>query len=312
MQTVYIDVLFFVNFILDLMIFFSASLILKRRERIWKFILVSLVGAAYSCAAFLVSLSPLLINIGAIILYAFCSIFVFGAKRFKTFIKCFTVVFVTAVCYGGILFLLYLFTGFGSISTFNNGALYIDLPVTAVLGFSFAAFSVLWLFSKINEYRHPENAKALISLDLFGKEVKLNAIIDSGNLLHENLSGLPVIVCDFGAVKKYLPLSVREFISSEKLIDVNHAVDVSIRLIPYTTVSGSSLLKAVKGDRLMLKMKKKSFVIPNFYIAFAPGANGLDDNIQALLPADILEMGKEINAVSDRENICKAERITER
>lgn len=218
MQTVYIDVLFFVNFVLDLMIFFSSSLILKKHEKMWKLILVSVIGAGYSCFAFLVSLSPVLINIGALILYAICSLFVFRAKRAKTFIRSFVVVFVTAVSYGGILFLLYLYTGLGTVSVFNNGALYIDLPVTAVLGFSFASFLILWIFSKINEYRHPENAKVLIYFNLFEKEIKLNAVIDSGNLLHECISGLPVIVLNYESVKNSLPRVFRDFVRSDRLI----------------------------------------------------------------------------------------------
>ncbi len=306
-QTVYIDVLFFVNFILDLLIFFSASIILKRRRKIWKIIVAAVVGAAYSCAAFLSLLNPLIINLGAMILYILCSIFVFGAKGIKSFFRCFIVIFITAVCYGGILFLLYLFTGFGTISVFNNGALYIDLPVAAVLGFSFLAFSVLWIFSKINEYRHPENAKALLRISLFDKEISLDAIIDSGNLLRENISGLPVVICNFDSVKRFLPLAFKNFIVSDRLLDMESAVNTAVRLIPCTTVNGSSLMKAVKCSEVLIEIKKKTFSIHSCYVAFACGINGLNENIQALLPADILEMGTEINAVSDRENICEAQ-----
>ena len=144
-QTVYIDVLFFVNFILDAMIFLSAATLLRQRIRWWRTCVAAAVGALCSCGMFFSAIAPWLINVLALLLYILCAYIVFGFHGVKPFVKNSLITVVCAFVYGGIAFALYLYTGAGAVMTFNNGALYIDIPVFTLLLFAFVAYGAIWL-----------------------------------------------------------------------------------------------------------------------------------------------------------------------
>ena len=56
-QTVYGDVLFFVNFCMDFQCLFLTARLLHRPFRIWRAALASVLGALYACAALFLAVS---------------------------------------------------------------------------------------------------------------------------------------------------------------------------------------------------------------------------------------------------------------
>ena len=163
-QTVYIDVLFFVNFILDAMIFLSAATLLRQRIRWWRTCVAAAVGALCSCGMFFSAIAPWLINVLALLLYILCAYIVFGFHGVKPFVKNSLITVVCAFVYGGVAFALYLYTGAGAVMTFNNGALYIDIPVFTLLLFAFVAYGAIWLVGRILKWLAPKESFAQVTL----------------------------------------------------------------------------------------------------------------------------------------------------
>jgi hypothetical protein len=71
-----------------------------------------------------------------------------------------------------------------------------------------------------------------IEIYLKGKSYKYTAYLDSGNTLVDNVTGKFVILID----KRKLLFNIKEF-----------------RLIPYSTISGTSMLKVIKINKLLFQ-----------------------------------------------------------
>lgn len=91
-----------------------------------------------------------------------------------------------------------------------------------------------------------------IEASIFGKAISLRALLDSGNLLQDPLSGRSVIVADRRALQEALPRRLLEADTQEKLTDLlsDHELARRIRLIPIHTAAGEGLLPAVIPDSL--------------------------------------------------------------
>ena len=116
---------------------------------------------------------------------------------------------------------------------------------------------------------------------LLGKEITLRAMVDTGNLLRDPVSGKSVIVADLNRLSPMLPPALlRAYTTgdfSNWLDTYEHAR--SIRPIPAKTASGSSLLFAIVPDELTVSAGREAPYRADYLIAPAPlgeSARGFD------------------------------------
>lgn len=307
-QTVYLDVLFFVNFTVDILIFLSVGVILQRREKWWRYVVSAAIGAAYSCAVFFAAVKPPWANIGAVLLYCtICAVF-FKYINKKMLFKGMVITLLCAAFYGGLIFLLYLFTGIGSVMTFNNGALYIDIPVFAMLIFCFSAYGVIWLVTRILAGRSPKDYFAEILIELNGQQLSLRGFIDTGNKLSDPISGLPVIITSADKLIFILPQPVIDFFTSGNSDGLNNHWKKRIRVLPCSTVNGQSTVYAVKCDCLYLQGINTGECL----VAVINKKISDTDEYDAILPSGIMNTGGGNNERITEKNIYPGMQTTGR
>lgn len=103
-----------------------------------------------------------------------------------------------------------------------------------------------------------------VSLEYMGKTVKFHALFDTGNQLHDPISGKPVMVADPGIARQLLNLNEEELKDPCKLIEKIPG----LRLIPYQSVGcSSSVLPALRIQKALIGESKKEVIVafsPNF------------------------------------------------
>ncbi len=298
-QSVYIDVLFFVNFTVDILIFLSVSVIMQRREKWWKYAVAAAMGAMYSCMVFFSDIGPAITNLGAILLYCLICRFVFLYKSKKMFFRAVVVTVLCAAFYGGLIFMLYLFTGIGSVMTFNNGALYIDIPVFVMLIFCFIAYGVLWFVSKILANRSPKNCIVDTIIEFNGQQLKLKGFIDTGNKLSDPTSGLPVIISTLNKMEFVFPNNLKEFFICGNIDNLSPYWKKRIRAVPCSTINGQGLVYAVKCEELYIQGQR----LGECLIAVINKNLTETDEYDALIPSCIMNLGGNNNERIVEKNI---------
>lgn len=285
-MTVYGDLLFLINFSMDFLCFYISCLLLHERLRVGRACISSVLGGAYSVIVLFLTVGrQFALAIDIVCCFLMCAI-VFGGKgaRLGRIIKaCALYVFVSMLL-GGIMTATFsilnrtqLFSGDADleegISVWIFALLAIVSGAATVFGGRFFRSS-----SKVRE--------AVVEIENGEKRVRLRALSDSGNLVCDPISGKAVIIATIRSAREIIPAEffpVFEDVSCIERMPVS--VASRVRLIPSSTVSGSTLLPAIRVNKIKVisgKIEKRVDAL----VSFVPrdDLSGYD----AVIPQDVL------------------------
>ncbi len=256
--TIYADLLFLVNFILDIVLLYAVSrfgAFSTSRKRLF---LAALAGAAYG----VLLVFPALSFLGNFFCKLLASFFVVRvAFPHLTWKK-----YLAAVVY----FYLISFAMAGAVM---GGTALLEGMGFPGSGFTFTAFTLIFalivclLLSKWGSDYVKKNFRRnsyaeMIDITFNGKSAKVNALIDTGNELVDPISKRPVIVAEFDAVREILPFSLQDAFmrhgrgDAAKILAelIEKPVARSLRLVPFSSIG--------KNNGLLLGFKPDEIVVP--------------------------------------------------
>ncbi len=145
---------------------------------------------------------------------------------------------------------------------FDN-ALYFHIRTPVFILCLAGAYLVVWSIGALLRLTCPKESLCSAVLEVDGQQLRLDALIDSGNSLVEPFSGLPVAVCSLSVAAKLLSA---ELLSAMLCGQGNQLHRV--RQIPFCAVGQSGLLPAVKGERLTICCESQAPKVSEaFYLA---------------------------------------------
>ena len=228
---VYLDLIMILNFFLDFILLLSVKLILKRNIKLTRIITGSFIGG--------ISILFLFFNINSFILFLFkilisilMIIISFGYRNIKYTLTNLLYLYMSSIILGGFLYLLNLEFSYKHVGIIfiNNGLSinFIFLIITSPV--------IIYIYIKqTKNLRYNYSNYYEIEIFIKNKSYKYIGYMDTGNTLTDSLTKKPVILID----KRKLLFNIKEF-----------------RLIPYMTVSGNSMIKVVKVDKIIFREKE--------------------------------------------------------
>ncbi|WP_458413976.1 sigma-E processing peptidase SpoIIGA [Schinkia sp. CFF1] len=275
-MTIYLDVIWLLNFFFDALLLLLSSIILKRKVPKWRLFLGAFIGSTVVLFYFTpyqtITAHPLMKLLYSIfIVYA-----AFGFRKFRYFIKnLVTFYFITFMVGGGMLGLHYFFQ---TDIAFMNG-----VAVTRSSGFGdpvswltvLLGFPLVWYFSKHNieeiemtniNFEQLADVEIKIGDSLF----RVKGLIDSGNQLYDPMTQTPVMILDKEKADIFFPDSIMK--QSQNLEMLNYdMLDVDwghrIRVIPFRVVGADhQLLLAVRPDQVVIYTNEKELIVKKVLI----------------------------------------------
>lgn len=276
--TVYGDVLFVINFSMDLLSLFISGRVLHLKIRRRFLCLASVVGGIYGvCALFIPSNTIVIIsNIAVYLLMCYVAYPSCGKKYAKL---CILFYGISLLCGGAVTacysFFDKLFSGISIPSTHSNSE---KIPLWAFALIAAFCLSLSYITSKIfvkgQAVRHAD-----IFIKIKQRGCKLRVMADSGNLLTEPLSGMPVIIITPSACKLLTGCNTEDILSKEDLIQ-------RLRYIPATTAQGGGVLMGIVPDEIKILGGKKSTSVR---AVIAIGENADFAGFDGIAPLEICE-----------------------
>ncbi|SFG28951.1 stage II sporulation protein GA (sporulation sigma-E factor processing peptidase) [Desulfotomaculum arcticum] len=140
--------------------------------------------------------------------------------------------------------------------------------------------------------------RADLDINLRGKKVCLAAMVDTGNGLTDPLSGNPVIIAEFDAVKDILPEQVSSAVQKQGwqdggtlLAEMGEGIrEGNFRLIPFCSVGrDNGWLIGFRPDEVLVRQGGGAIRTNEVIIALCPDRLQGDTPCRALLPPDLFE-----------------------
>lgn len=258
--TVYGDLLFFTDFLMDLALFFAVWRFGNFKTRPLFPVFAAAVGGAYSLLSVLPPFDPLrcweVKLLVSFLLVKLAFPYLKGKQYCIAFLYFYLIGFAMA---GAVICLSWFFQ--------NNGWENAGFSYTAMA--LSAAFLVALLLSRFGSgyvrqtLRINEHTESMI-VGLNGKKAEVRALFDTGNELTDPITRMPVVIAEYDALKHLLPACFCEAFESDASADHvftamhPYAISSRLRLIPFNSIGQSNgMLLGFRPDTVSFPARKK-------------------------------------------------------
>ena len=272
--TVYVDVLFLLNLIIDYIIICSTAFILNKKSHTLRFLGASAIGSVYSTVIFFPQLQTLNVIILKLLVSFVIVLVAFKWQSIVAQIKLFITYYLINFIYGGGMYAFYRFTNLGSKMNYSNGEFYIDISLGTIIVLAVSFYFLIKVFGRILNGANQTSVIKEIEIQHNNKCVSTNALIDTGNNLYDPISQQPVILVEKEIINKIINISSDE--------NLNYIKNHKMRIVPFYDANGnSSIIYAFKPDKLYNTTDQKE--IENVLIGISEHKLSTDKTYQALM-----------------------------
>lgn len=297
---VYVDVVFFINFIMDFFIFFIVSKLAKRKVIYKRIILGSAVASILYCLIMFIPVLQIIYNFfGALVILMLAIMVTFKPKNLKEFIKLLVLSHISAFSMAGASMALFYYI---DLPKFINDMISFNIQnfpfkillITTASAYILIKLSLGWIKNIFTKNKTFYNMKIFFN----NKEIDLNALVDTGNSLCDPITSEPVIVAEFSVIKNFLPDEIKLIFYEGKENDLSMIVnnigcsDISkrIRLIPFSSLGvKNGMLMGFKPDEVEIQNNDDIMKLKNVIIGIYNYHLSKDGTYQALINPQIFE-----------------------
>lgn len=275
---IYLDIIFVENLFMNYIILYGTGFLQKINMKNFKLIISSAIGAIYAIIEYL-RIIPIYSNFLMKALLSIIMIYISYnpqsvSKMCKELLMFYLVSFATGGC---ALALMYLISPKSVI--LRNGVFVGIYPFKIILTAGAVGFIIIQYAFKINK-KTLKKKELICNLEIFinKKSIKMKAFIDSGNILKEPISGMPVIVAEKAIIEKYLEIKMNGGDETQK-----------IRLIPYNSIGNQNgVMLGIKADKVIIEQKNDKEII-NKNVVIGLYDKKINKDYSALIGIELLE-----------------------
>lgn len=204
-MTIYIDIVLIENLIMNYIILLATGVILKNKIKHIRLIIAGLIGAIYSILTYVITIG-IYSNFFFKLLLSVMMIYVaFNPQNVKKMWKALISFYLTSFVFGGAAFALIYIVKPQEI-LMRNGLFLGTYPLKNVLLAGIIGFLIIITTFKIVKTKiTKKDIYKEIKIYIDEKVIKINAMLDTGNMLKEPITGVPVIIVEKSILYELLP-----------------------------------------------------------------------------------------------------------
>lgn len=298
-MTIYLDVVLIENLCMNYIILFATGYILKIEIKHIRLIISALLGGIYSVAAYL-QILEIYSNILLKIILSIVMVYIgYNSKNIKQIIKQLLFFYLITFVFGGCAFALLYFIKPEQI-LMRNGVYIGTYPLKIVIlggivGFTITVIAFKYAKMKINK----KNMFCELEIYFENKKINTIALIDTGNMLKDPITSMPVIVVEKSVLKNVLPDIIIDNLNKiiggdvpkEVYEDKNLNYITKFRVIPFSSIGKENgLLLGFKSNKIKISTQEEGQkVIENVIVGIYDHSLSKKNNYFALVGLEILE-----------------------
>lgn len=271
-MTIYIDLIFFENIIMNLIIIYATSLIVKSKVKIIRLILSATIGAIYSIALYITNMKIYTSIFSKFVLSIVMMYVAFKPQKVKKLCKQTIIFYLTSFIFGGVA--LYLVYYLKPEEILIKNGMYVGEYVLKViiLGAIFACIIVKISINLIKSKIKCSYCKITIKLN--EKEITTQAMIDTGNLVKEPITNAPVVIVESSLLEGIIPREILKNLDnilcgnlsniSQELQDIYIS---KLRCIPFSSLGKENgMLVGIKASEIIVENEDEIKVNKNIVL----------------------------------------------
>lgn len=296
-MTIYLDVILMENLCMNYIILFATGLICKQKIKQFRIIISSILGGLYAILSF-IPILKIYSNIICKIILSITMIYIaFNAKNFKVLVKQLVLFYLISFAFGGSAFFLLYFIKPQDI-LIRNGYLTGTYPLKIALLGGILGFVIVNIAFKIVKSKISKK-DMFCDIDIFfnKKSKTIKAMIDTGNLLKDPISGNPVIVVEKSELEELIP---KEIIDNLNTILNGENKDITnsnliqylskFRIIPFSSLGKQNgMLLGFMADQIIIKHEEKESTLSQIIVGIYDKYLTKNGAYTGLVGLDILE-----------------------
>ena len=258
-MTIYVDVVLLENLCMNYIILFGTGYIIRLKIKHLRILLSSLIGAIYAILAY-AGIFPMYANIFVKIVLSICMVYIaFYPKNIKGMVKELIVFYLVSFALGGCAFaLLYIVR---PQAIFMKDGVYIGTyPIKIALLGGIVGFIVTYIAFKVVKTRMTKNELIYdMVIKIKDKELTTKVMLDTGNMLKDPISNMPVVLVEKSILYPILPKELLE--NSKNILGgdfkeneyINNEYRTRLRIIPFTSVGKQNgMMLGIKVDKIKI------------------------------------------------------------
>lgn len=302
-MTVYLDVVLLENLCMNYIILFATGYLMKIKMKQLRLIVPSILGGIYAVIAYL-EILPIYSSFGMKVVLSILMVYIaFKPKGVKILSKQLIIFYLTSFVFGGCAFALLYFIKPQDI-LMRNGVYVGTYPIKIALLGGIVGFIITYIAFRIVKTKlRRKDILYNIEITLQEKRLKVKAMLDTGNLLKDPISKMPVIVVEKEQLYSLLPIQLLDHIEEwiggdEKFLNQIEEKELTarFRIIPFSSVGKQNgLMLGFKADQVEIEKEEDMQVRKDVIIGIFNQKLSKDKRYSALIGLDLLEERSESN-----------------
>jgi len=294
-MTIYLDVIFLENIVINYIMLYVTGIISKAQIKQKRIFLGALIGAIYSIIYYLFRLKIYSSFIIKIILSIVIIYVAFNSSNLKELLKKVLLFYLSSFVFGGAAIAIIYMVNSQNI-TIQNGVLVGSYTLrTILIGIVVAYFTIILAFKIIKISKKDLICEIVVTLN--NKEINSKALIDTGNLLKEPITNLPVIVMEHTLLYDILPKEILNNV--EKILggdfskipeNIKEEYSAKLKVIPFSSLGKQNgMLLGIKAENLIINLKEETRKIDKVVIGIYNKSLTKNGEYRSLLGIETVE-----------------------
>ncbi len=273
-MTIYLDIILLENLCMNYIILFATGLIHRTKIKGWRILASSIIGGIYAILSF----APILEIYSSLLFKVLLSLVMvyiaFHPSNVKLLIKQLVVFYLVSFAFGGCAFCLLYFIRPQDI-LIRNGVLTGTYPIKIALLGGIVGFVIVNIAFKVVKGKlTKKDMFCEVTVFLNHKQKTIKAFIDTGNLLKDPISGMPVMVIEAVELEEILPkeivMHINDILEGKKidiLSELPNEYKLKFRVIPFSSLGKQNgMLLGFIADKVELKIEENIQELNNIII----------------------------------------------
>lgn len=301
------DIILLENIGMNYILLMATAILLRKETKILRTLIASMLGAAYAIVSY-ANILPIYSHLITKVFLSVAMVYVaLKPQNGKTLLKTIVLFYFVSFVFGGCAFALLYIVRPEQILMKNGvyiGTYPIKIAILAgVVGIPLLQIVARLLKNKLSNHRIYE-----ITIHLNQKAKTVKALLDTGNLLKEPITGVPVMVVEKRALEEFIPTSILDHIDEiiggdvDNIEDENMEYISKLKIIPFTSLGKSNgMLLGMKAEKITVHIEDTEEEIPNIIIGIYDQIFSKNNQYAALIGLEALERRKENECIASAE-----------